>query len=416
MSGAVPVVVDFERGEVRFGLSRVRIEGTARPHRFRLATGGIVRAISFGERSRLVKEALAGNDPAAALVDLLQSLALEGTPDEVATAVLLSLAGGAEAAPGFDACAVETCRVRGWDWRTLNDTPAIEVDRSVEAAHEISFASPSRRWTRFVFQPAENEGESSELARAIQEMTDRLLERAEAVGERNTKSAPSSKPTGKVWGQQPSFKADGVEENAGGSQYLFAPWNGVREAPPHHAQQGEPLAHGDATAPVSARSDPRLRGPEARKSEASSPASESRRVASSDPVVARARFRLRPSGVIPDTGTLDRKSGLQGQPGEPMFQNDERRPLLAHFSNPTSPIASRQQWESDSGIAPVDAVHMPAIERNAPLDSGLKQESRDDVLKAHRPSAPPPSAMPSTDWLDEIARALADECDLRGID
>src|SRR5262245_23728779 len=92
------VIVDLAQGEVRFGRRQIRIERTAHPHRFRLTDGRIVRTITFGERSRVLRDALAANDSGTALLDLLHGLALEeGAPDQVASAVLLALAGGGEA-------------------------------------------------------------------------------------------------------------------------------------------------------------------------------------------------------------------------------------------------------------------------------------------------------------------------------
>src|SRR5688572_10784016 len=113
----LPVTVDLSLGQVQLGPRRVSV-------------GFTPRTATFAERSLAVAEALAAEEPVSALIALLRCLAHGVAPhgreaDPEADAVALALAGGAEEAPGFAECAVLVASTRGWDWRTLIESPAI---------------------------------------------------------------------------------------------------------------------------------------------------------------------------------------------------------------------------------------------------------------------------------------------------
>jgi hypothetical protein len=384
MSAAVTVVVDLEGGEVRFGGRHVKLECTAQPHRFRLVDGRIVRAISFGERSSALRDALAANDPTAALGDLLQGLALDGAPDEVANAVLLALAGGGEPAPGFDACAVEACRLRGWDWRTLNDSAAIHVDRCVQTRSDGG-------WTRFAFVTPAGADDSSELAAAIQHMTEQLLERAGSGGD---SQAVGIEP----WDDVPDDRPD--------DGWMGRPDDSERV----HTIQGEPFAR------LGAQRGEGLdhAGVEPDTSDRTNPAS--------------MRFGSQRSGPSVEPRALERPGGqgAQGTGKDREWDTSGAQPLRERAlggldrapAQPRGGLSRESDWSGATRHGKVSgmlATFSHPLHASRPGSTGGEPPRRIEASTAN-PQVEPHLAPPAIDWFDTIAQALADECDLRGID
>jgi hypothetical protein len=171
MSDCSSISVDLARREVTLGDRVLRLEPTNRPDVFRLPDGHSVRVVTFDERSRAVREALTEDAAAGFLIDILRCIAVQGEADTQCDAVMLALAGGGQEAPSFDATGVEAAQIRGWDWRTLSETPAIQVDMSVTP---LSSSAPADEgWKRFVFRS----GGQSDIESLCIEMAERLLAR-----------------------------------------------------------------------------------------------------------------------------------------------------------------------------------------------------------------------------------------------
>jgi hypothetical protein len=410
MAGAVSVTVDFERGEVVLGSRCVCLEPVGQPYRFRLTGGVIVRAVTFEERSRAVRKALIAPDPAQALIDTLRALAMEGAADAVTDAVVLALAGGSEDAPGFDECAVAAARMHGWDWTTLNQAPAIEVDRVL--ANAPAPAQPGG-WMRFVFAAAD----AGDLDQLLPEMAERLLERG--IGRPHERQAGEAVP----WHASPA------KDLAVGAQ------SGTEDTPRQALYSPTPVGPAIDPARISASAKPRfpvldkpLAEPPARP-HASSPPLGVPPVAVPEPLQAvrgaaaalRTRVLLNPldTGPPPESGA-PRVSVRVIEPAPLSAPPALSAPHQASgMDSPATTVAPPHARTSLEYPAPVLA--RPSSAASRPTPAALALETRAALAPLPQPqshpahgSAEPASQMPG--WLAEIARALADECDLRGID
>jgi hypothetical protein len=335
----------------------------------------------------VLRDALVANDPGAALVGLLQGLALDGAPDEVVNAVLLALAGGGETAPGFNECAVEACRLRGWDWRTLNDSAAIHVDRCVQTRSDSG-------WTRFAFVTSAAEDDSSELAGAIREMTELLLERAGSGGD---PQAVGIEP----WDDVPDdWPMDRPADSAPGESFATG-----------RAQRSERLAHAGVEHEIPNRTNPASIGFVSQKSEA--PVDQGELERPDGQAVGVARFRLRREGTA-----KDRESTLWDHTGAQHTRDRGLAGLEPAPARRTGGPRREVDWSSETGHGAVSgrlATYSQPAHASCPQFTRGEQPRRTEASDA-KSQVEPQLAPPVIDWLDHIARALADECDLRGID
>jgi hypothetical protein len=144
-----PVTVDLATGVVMLGgacVSFVRDgEDYVTPHGLR------ARALTFEERSHIVAGALMEREPNRALLAKLRNLAsIPGNVDpELANALLLAFAGGGESGPDFAECARAACRNGNGNWQIIQKTAALVVDQ-LASVNESS--SNVGGWTRFEFQ------------------------------------------------------------------------------------------------------------------------------------------------------------------------------------------------------------------------------------------------------------------------
>jgi hypothetical protein len=365
------IEVDLAGSEVVLGTVRVLLDpaGSA----FRLPGGATVRLSTFGERSWAAREALAGAD----LVETLRTFAMQGEPDPLGDAVMLALAGGGEEAPSFEICAVEAARIHGWSWKALNEAAAIEVDRAVAVPREDG-------WKRFVFG-------TEEIDELVKEMIERLLERA--VGESEHR-APSERPKQRrhaAWPNQvtpkydatrlqvPVYQAAEFDTDAAVNDLRRAFTRFERVQPsaalPVRAIDGG-LAANLATPPLTNRAG------------ATSVAQALSLKTHSD--------RLEPSAARP-------------APVQP-----ELKPKPAGTRTAVSRKNGRAlgEWRLESPDQPEALRHILETADSIPVAHAEHRNSSAAVTPPPRAEAP----TPPTDWLEEIARRLAAECDLRGLD
>ena len=432
MAGLSTITVDLARGEVMLGGRSVRLAAerddaggfAGRPLvRFRLDDGAVVRLIGFGERSRMVRDALADASPSPALVTLLRAAGHEGPCTTLSDAVLLAIAGGAEAAPEFDRCAVEASRQQGWSWLSVHDTPAIVVDRAVAAP---SGPEPSGGWNRFIFPAAGTQ----ELEALLQEMVASLLTRGTPVVDR-----PS--PIGEA-----DAGLAAVQEPAATPRRQSAPAVGR-----HLRAAGRHLESAVAETPapaVDVANDTPLAGAALAQRRVSRPAASERQV-----VMSRVRLDLvssPPGHTRPDVSSR----GVSIRPAVPPAS----APATATSQFAASPWGSQVAAAPSSwppGAAAVRASR--PLDRTAALTATSAQRTTvplPDMALGTRPAAtalaraeaPPPAAAaafaaplaralsvdpatraaaamataPAIDLIGELAHALAAECDLRGLD
>ena len=372
MTSEATVTVDLARGEITLGAELVRLERLDGGLRFRLAERGVC-AVSFAERSRLVAEALAADDPVTALIGALRDAAAEGDGGALPEAVALALAGGGEDAPAFEECAVEAARRCGWNWAQVSEAPAIEVDRMAARTRE----EPAAGWKRFVFGP--RGGEVEALSR---EMAERLLARG---AERELPSR------GRRVVAQPTSEAESVpSDGATRSTTAGAAAAAARVARRSQRRSAEPATITAARAarigrPVSQTNVEVREGTSAIMSGATAGTADSRaRTSAASPVqnaAAPAALRIPldlslPSAALRRTasaGTLPASTAPPVADAAPMVTAKER------------PHAEPPPWPARSGVGEPPVVMQP-------------------------------EALAELDVLDAVARALAAECDLRGID
>jgi hypothetical protein len=382
MAGVVSVTVDLERGEVVLGARSICLEPAGQPSRFRLTGGVIVRAVTFEERSRTVRDALAEPDPTDALVSAFRAMAIEGAADVVADAVVLALAGGAEQAPGFDECGVEAARLCGWDWATVNETRAIEVDRVLAA--ESSHAN-ANGWMRFVFA----EEDSGDLAQIRAYLTENLLHRG---------IARSRGPEHEEQPQQPPAEHHSRSE-AGVPEFVPVP------AKPAATTVRQRYRFIDAPRPAAPA------WPVSRPSILVEPLPESVRPAKTPMTVPAANTstaRIRVTKLDPDPPA--ETQGIAARVIEP--------PMLS----PGAKVSRDETVLTQRVAGPAAAPAVEPAHAGSPWPPGATEASfmtrslSAPAARTPEPVAPTPVPPVHPDWLGEISRALAAECDLRGID
>jgi hypothetical protein len=391
MTATFAASVDLASNVVTLGAMRVALEPAAQPGRFRLPEVGSVCAVTFGERSALVTNALAGEIPAEDLIAGLRKLALEGDMQPLADAVLLVLAGGGEEAPSFAECIEAVSRHQGLDWQSAQQMGALEVDRCTAAlAARTNQArnggnSDGGGWTRFEFvAPAD----TPDLHRLCAEMAARLLARGVNPGESiRPERMPDKRPRLRVRAVPAARSANG--EVAGLTDPAPA---GIRSA---RAMTDVSSAAASANGPGQVLLKSNLQ-PEAHVAPAPEPA------------VAATREQLRANDVHPaaETGVT------QATPARSRFARVLKAP--AHLR----PVPDRDRGVTvKSGGFAAPASSAVAVSLELPYlvpeqQAGEPTLAAGAALIEEWPTSP---RLAERDWLYEVALALADECDLRGL-
>jgi hypothetical protein len=174
------VIFDHARQLAQIGSLQVPIEQTVGGAiRLNPPDGTLVRALTFGERNKLVALAASRPDPAQALVDLLveHALVASGEPDLTAVIVALALNGAQYELPSFVQTAALAANVTGQSTANILTAPAAEVDAL--ASEHLGWRKAANGWQRFaiVSSPAE------ELAVIFAELSENLLGRNSELAE-----------------------------------------------------------------------------------------------------------------------------------------------------------------------------------------------------------------------------------------
>jgi hypothetical protein len=417
MAGLSTITVDLVRGEVVLGGRRVVLAPVADPDvptaaegargaskRFRLEDGALVRLITFGERSSLVKQALANEAPSQALMSLLRGAAHAGPCSTLSDAVLLATAGAAEDAPEFDRCAIDASRLQALSWLSVHDTPAIVIDRALAPAVSTEL---SGGWNRFVFGSSD-----IDLETLRREMVALLLARGmPASSEPRTGNPDAGDSTDPVGIAQPI--ADAVPTGTvAPSSLRAASWragaNGASAAADDTIGRAAPDLPSASGRPWSAQSGtPRLRAsrrplplreaePEARASAAATPGQSAVTV---------------PQFAPPASQAMPRSAAW---PARPMAVASSGSPRAAS-------VRSQAAAETNTAwTAPPSALPYPAPPFTVEAAAFRRSSNAAPAVVPHEVAAlVAPSisdAVAHADPIDAIGRALAAECDLRGID
>jgi len=409
-----PVTVDLATGVVTIGGTRVHL---ACADGYFTAPGGFrARALTFAERSSIVAGALIDPEPQRALLTKLRALAAPAydKSDQVTDALILALAGGGESAGSFSDCARDACRKQGTDWQAMQQSPAVLVD---QIASQQPGVDGETGWTRFEFREAPQDLISVEDCCRL--MLEQLLERGmpmnEAIGE--TSSVGS-----KGWCAAPHaghlISGDDVNSRGGrladdpAQSNTLASWPGavqsprlrailpLMQPPPDDRAQPRPKRC-FVTGTVRSNSDgaeetwrqsaaPGLQYPESRVAHAS--------LRDAGKPAAKPSAPSQTSKAI--TTTL--RDTAAASPAAPVSALSTV-PML-----PNSKAAAPKAWLPDA--PPQTAT--TALSRGEA--SALSPRPTMSDLAATHPTTPLVASQ--RDWIYEIATALADECDLRGLD
>jgi hypothetical protein len=147
----VPLIFSPESGEAIVGSERVSLVPVGDDGSVRLLdrSGSVIRPLRFGERSRLLIDALQSDDPSAFCSDLLVHAATNIPPDALTSAekvLALLLAGGDIDAPTLSRTIAVVAGSTGWTLDIINTKTALEIDRIA-----LDLVSRHSDWKKIVF-------------------------------------------------------------------------------------------------------------------------------------------------------------------------------------------------------------------------------------------------------------------------
>ncbi len=419
-----PVTVDLATGVVTLGGTRVALQREGEHY---VAPGGVrARALTFEERSGVVAGALIDPEPNRALLTKLRNLANVSSDhdDELADALTLALAGGGEPAPSFAECARSACRNASLDWQTVQQTPAVVVD---QLATEQETSGGDDGWTRFEFREAPQAEVS--LGECCQQMLESLLERGtpqEAKEERDGSGARPWPPQTKLRALSDAVQTDGP--NSGRSDTSSPPkfsWPHADQAMQARATliSAEPSSRN--TAPTISNSPSTVAG--ALRAFSGWPQEPSLQVdadvSHSGEKTGAVSAATDPTLGWPDTAQTsvkamptmwDRGSQEVRAPWTASAQTLDPAPSRA-----IAPIAARTRQRAHRlRDLPVSAQKVTQPQRGSSNSQSASPVAQAPTMADSTTAAEllPRSGPLQRDWLYEIATALSDECDLRGLD
>jgi hypothetical protein len=178
----VSLIFSPESGEAIVGSERVSLVPVGDDGSVRIFdhSGSVIRPLRFGERTRLLIDALRSDDPPAFCSDLLVFAATNAPVDVLTPAekvLALLLAGGNIDAPSLSRTIAVVAGSTGWSQDIINAKTAIEIDR---IAYDLT--SRSSDWKKIVF-PRQGEDDVDAM---ISELITGLLRR---VDEQTVQSA-----------------------------------------------------------------------------------------------------------------------------------------------------------------------------------------------------------------------------------
>jgi hypothetical protein len=384
-----PVAVNLEKCLVDFGETEVvlRREGEI----FVTPDGLRLHPVTFAQRSDAVAAALTDLDQPQRLLTELRRIAITGESNQLADALMLALAGGGEDSGAFSECARAACRFGSLNWNAVQQMPALLVDQLVAKVREDA----EDGWTRFEFQPPTAEAGIDEHCC---QMVDRLLARGMPV-EPPMKVAGATAPAAPlrartrssqtVWDEvEPASRASspgqsltsGVEEPAAKSileTQVAAPSKGVSNQ----------MVATAAVPPVPNEST--LEG-------ATSAFDASEANTAQDWTGEASPTRIGSSGQVGSaSGSVIPPASASVRPAR-VFFNRQASTVLERASNDKSIEHASVAVPATTGLEPFALATAAEV---APTKTGTAVRT-----------------MPRGDWLYELAIALAEECDLRGLD
>jgi hypothetical protein len=339
----------------------LRVDGSTRLH-----------PVSFGDRDRIVGDAIAADDPAGALLDAVVARSVVergGLANGLLRLVAVALAGGEEPELSFAEAARRAGERHGWSWRQILETQAWSVDRAA------AMSDVDGGWSLIVFaEPSATEPEA--LARIVAEqLLHRSLDSTDVTSNAHTTAD-----------RDPLTLADSD---------LARPVRGRRAA--HNGSEA-------VVVPVLSRTATRTSRPE------SAIVASQNTTATTTP-----RLRAQTSADDPEPSPSRRPRTSDQPPVRASQWSAERseRPLR----RVTSPVARAERRPAlvpraePTAAAPTPSLHPIGSPRSHAAAQWLGEGVTEHATVLHGTGAP----ISAIDALDEIARALSVECDLRGI-
>jgi hypothetical protein len=365
-----PIEIQPERGYLALGALRLPL--AAGTDGLLCSGGARFRPVRFGERERLVCDAVVGDDARSALAALLadRSIVERGSlGDTVLTAVAVALAGGEETSRSFAQTARLAGEREGWSWERILNAPAWVVDRAAAAE-----CAADNGWSTIVFSSAE----PPDLDLLTREMSGTFLRRMVDM------DCPVEAPRGSdkripqgVGPASPSApRARQIIRNPADSDRTSR----VGDTDLLQAAAGLPLPSSSGASSASA--------PQGNRARATVAILSSHRPAaiSSPPAPDRP---LGPTSVAPSATTA--------------------------AMSEVNPTVQRQR--SISPISAPDNLTRAANVALAVAPANAYEPAQWSRSETVRPEvAALPSCDRAADWMEELARALAAECDVRGLE
>jgi hypothetical protein len=408
-----------------------------------------VRLVTVAERREAVRLALASSDPATTLLDELRRAALVGGAHPDADAIILALAGGAEESLSFAACARRLADGGAARDGSIDDLAALVADRLAARAARPALTDD---WVRIKFAPAAAatadvtngagdtegtsgfEGAASEVNALCEAMLARLLARGTP--------GPAS------WIDGRSLGADAMQTTPRPER---TSWFDDLSRVARHAVTDASAPHGATPAAMTGAA---TSASYAAASTALAASGTVQAIAPREPPIATATSASASIDDGSDAGARPRHGALP-RPADARRERPRTRvwlgrgafgagPAVASDANATlargSALAERATTSRAATSLPgslpdpgMSDFHVAGL-RRGPLPRGLREAS--PVVSRRSPfrsvaSAPPEPFLPALDDstatapaatgdardpLYEMARALADECDLRGLD
>lgn len=348
----------------------------------------VYRPVTFAERGRAVAEAVAEDDPVTAVLQGLSRRSIlnpAGEEPELLAALAVALAGGSDETLSFDEAARQACERHGWSWDRVLETPAWLVDR---AASELSADAPDDGWSTFIFESSE----IADVPALARQMAKNLLRRS--IDCAPDRAAAESSRRSKAADAQARVRARRMRDESAvtsAANAIPAMASAGSEANSLPASAGPPP--GEPASPVVGVSH------QLDRSTSESP---------DEPAAAPPSVR---SPVTSDETT-------RGSAGT----NAREEPIaFAETSATAGPLTAVAAPAFAPKIQPPDGVWtgLPEIATLAALPPAAGAWPR--MRKSRLPAGPADARARqdggvTTAWLDDVADALAAECDLRGLD
>lgn len=393
-----------------------------------------MRALTFEERSSVVAGTLMDPEPNRALLTKLRTLAKvhPDTDSELADALVLALAGGGEPAPPFAECARTACRKGNLDWQSVYQSAALLVDQLASSA-----GSPSGNdgWIRFEFW----EGPELSLGDCCRQMLERLLRRGtpqqleqeqeatpgpgSSPPQAKLKAAREDSPTGPLNSMRAEVSPQGRSTGPRVAQRLRTRATLTRAG---EVPQTAALKVSNAPSRVSSAlraiplssalmgASPNAPG-EIAPTQAADPRADrsavSRSAEQTADWVGKSSASVEPYPRVRDT----LPSGVQVPPSNrASVQTTSAAPSRTATPIPGKPRLRGHRLR-DLHVRNAEAFQPAIGELPSPSASpaGMSASTSSDDAMTIMPRR---AVSPERDWIHEIAAALADECDLRGLD